>query len=420
MGVMRRLARLRGEDELRVALVGAGMVGSNMTYQINFTPGMKTALIVNRTVEHAAAAYVRAGFAPLDIVASDEPSVLSAAIRAGRPAVTRSIETMLQLEEIEIVFEATSSADFGAYVIRTCLEAGHDVVTMNAEADATIGYLLKTVADKNGVVYTLADGDQPGVLARLIEFVESSGFEIVSAVNCKGYMDVHATPESIMEWSIKQGTSPQMTTSFTDGTKMNIEQANLANAYNLHPEVRGMHGIRSTLATVTEDMVAALDSHHTVEYTLGGDFAGGVFVVGYSDSHHMVQPALRYLKMGEGPYYTFYRPYHLVHIEAPLSIAEVYLDHEPTVSPSGPFVSEVVAIAKKDLAPGDELDGIGGWTTYGEIDRIENTTGLLPIGLTEHATIVKPVAIDEPIPLDAVELNEDAPIVAARFEQDGL
>lgn len=420
MGVMRRLARLRGDDELRVGLVGAGMVGSNMTYQINFTPGMKTALIVNRSVENAAAAYVRAGFAPLDIVVSEDPTVLGAAIRAGRPAVTSSIDTMLQLEEIEIVFEATSSANFGAHVIRTCLEAGHDVVTMNAEADATVGYLLKTVADKNGVVYTLADGDQPGVLGRLIEFVESSGFEIVSAVNCKGYMDVHATPESIMEWSVKQGTSPQMTTSFTDGTKMNIEQANLANAYNLHPEVRGMHGIKSTLATVTEDMVAALDGHHTVEYTLGGDFAGGVFVVGYSDSHHMVQPALRYLKMGEGPYYTFYRPYHLVHIEAPLSIAEVYLDREPTVAPAGPFVTEVVAVAKKDLQPGDVLDGIGGWTSYGEIDRIENTQGLLPVGLTENVRVVKPVSQDEPIPLDAVELDEESPIVAARFEQDGL
>jgi predicted homoserine dehydrogenase-like protein len=420
MGVMRRLARLRGDDELRVALIGAGMVGSNMTYQINFTPGMRTALIVNRSTDNAVAAYVRAGFAVEDIVVSEEPLVISAALRAGKPAVTSSIETMLQVDEVEIVFEATSSAEFGTHAIRTSLEGGLDVVTMNAEADSTVGWLLKTVADKNGVVYTLADGDQPGVLGRLIEFVESSGFEIVSAVNCKGFMDVHATPESIMEWSIKQGTSQQMTTSFTDGTKMNIEQANLANAYNLHPEVRGMRGIRSTLATVTEDMVAALDGHHTVEYTIGGDFAGGVFVVGHSDSHEMVQPALRYLKMGEGPYYTFYRPYHLVHIEAPLSIAEVYLDKEPTVAPAGPFVTEVVAIAKRDLEPGEILDGIGGYTCYGEIDTIENTAGLLPVGLTENVRVVKPVALDEPIPLDAVELDDDNPIVKARSEQDGL
>jgi predicted homoserine dehydrogenase-like protein len=417
---MRRLARLRGDDELRVGLVGAGMVGHNMTYQINFTPGMRTALIVNRTAANAVDALRRAGVPIDDVVVSEDPAVLSAAIQAGQPAVTTSVEVMCQLDEIEIVMECTGSAEFGAYATRTALEAGLDVVTMNAEADATVGYLLKTVADANNVVYTLADGDQPGVLARLIEFVASSGFEIASAVNCKGFMDIHATPESIKEWSVRQGTSLPMTTSFTDGTKMNIEQANVANAFDLHPELRGMHGVTSSLATATEDMVAALDGHDTVDYTIGGDFAGGVFVLAYSDNHDLIQPALRFLKMGDGPYYTFYRPYHLVHIEAPVSIAEAYLDKEPTIAPAGPFVTDVVAMAKKDLEPGDLLDGIGGWTTYGEIDTVENASGFLIVGLTENARIVKPVAMDEPIPLDAVELDPSSPIVKARIEQDAL
>ena len=193
-----------------------------------------------------------------------------------------------------------------------------------------------------------------------------------------------------------------------------------ANAFNLHPEVRGMHGIKSTLATVTEDMVATLNGRRTVEYTLGGDFGGGVFVVGYSDNHDLIQPAMQFLKMGDGPYYTFYRPYHLVHIEAPCSIAEVHLDREPTIIPAGPFVTDVVAIAKKDLERGDVLDGIGGWTTYGEVDIAENAAGFLPVGLTEHAQIVKPVTMDEPIPLDAIELDEEIPIVKARLEQDAL
>lgn len=420
MGVMRRLARKRGDDELRVALVGAGFVGRNLTYQINFTPGMRTALIVNRTAANAIDAYRRAGFSVEDVVVSDDPKVLSSAIHAGKPAVTTSVEVMCGLDEIEIVMECTGSAEFGAYATRTALESGLDVVTMNAEADATVGYLLKTIADKNDVVYTLADGDQPGVLARLIEFVASSGFEIVSAVNCKGFMDTHATPQSIKEWSVRQGTSLPMTTSFTDGTKMNIEQANVANAFGLHPEVRGMHGIASTLATVTDDIVAALDGRQTVEYTIGGDFAGGVLVVGHADDPDLVQPALRFLKMGEGPFYTFYRPYHLVHIEAPVSIAEAYLDREPTIVPAGPFVTDVVAIAKKDLLPGDRLDGIGGWTTYGEVDTVENAAGFLPVGLTEHARIIKPVRMDEPIALDDVELDEDIPIVKDRFEQDAL
>jgi predicted homoserine dehydrogenase-like protein len=417
---MRRLARARADDELRVALVGAGFVGRNLTYQINITPGMKTALIVNRTAANAIDAYRRAGLPVDSIVVSDDPAVLSRALQAGQPAVTTSVEVMCAVDEVEIVMECSGSAEHGAYATRTALEAGLDVVTMNAEADATVGYLLKTIAETNNVVYTLADGDQPGVLARLIEFVGSSGFEIVSAVNCKTFMDKHATPESIKEWSVRQGTSLPMTTSFTDGTKMNIEQANVANAFDLHPEVRGMHGVKSTLGSATEDMVAALGTRRTVEYTLGGDFAGGVFVVGFSDNTDFVQPALRFLKMGDGPFYTFYRPYHLVHVEAPVSIAEVYLDREPTIAPAGPFVADVVAIAKKDLAPGDVLDGIGGRTSYGEIDTVENADGFLCVGLTEHARMVKPVAVDEPIPLDAVELDDEIPIVRDRFEQDAL
>ncbi|MEE8490961.1 MAG: NAD(P)-dependent oxidoreductase, partial [Acidimicrobiia bacterium] len=164
----------------------------------------------------------------------------------------------------------------------------------------------------------------------------------------------------------------------------------------------------------------ALNGHGSVDYTLGGDFAGGVFVIGYNESPDLVQPALKFLKMGDGPYYTFYRPYHLVHIEVPVSIAEVYLYREPTIVTAGPFVADTVALAKKDLEPGDVLDGFGGWTVYGEIDRIENTEGLLPIGLAEHARIVKPVAMDAPITLDDVELDEERPLVKMRREQDAL
>jgi predicted homoserine dehydrogenase-like protein len=416
---MRRLARLRGEDELRVGLIGAGFVGRNLAYQFRITPGMRCAVILNRTPANAVDAYRKAGWDLDDIIVSDDPAVLSEAVNSGRAAVTSSLEVFCGLDEVEIVMEATGSHDYGAVAIRTALEAGKDVVTMNAEADVTVGYLLKTIADRNDVVYTVADGDQPGVLARLIEFVEGAGFEIVTAVNCKGFLDIHATPESIKEWSVKQGISLPMTTSFTDGTKINIENAVVANAFGLLPEKRGMHGVRSHLDAVTEDMVAVLDGHGSVEYTLGGDFRGGVLVIGYHEDHNGVKEAMQYLKMGEGPYYTFYRPFHLVHVEVATSIAEVYLDREPTIVTAGPHVTDVVTLAKKDLEPGDVIDGIGGWTIYGEIDRIENMEGLLPIGIAEGARLVAPAKQDEPIPLTAVELA-DTPIVRMRAEQDRL
>lgn len=420
MGVLRRLERERlARGDAAVALIGAGFVGRGIAYQLGRTPGLRPAIIVNRTIAHAVDAYRTAGYDVEQVLVSEDQAELEEAILAGRPCVSTHYDVLADLP-VEVVMEATGSHEYGALAIRACLESGHDVVSMNAEADATVGYLLKRIADRHNAVYSIADGDQPGVLMRLVEFVEASGFETVAAINCKGFMDRHATPESIKEWSVKQGTSLPMTTSFTDGTKMNIEQAVVANAFGLLPEKRGMHGVLTELATVTQDMEAALTGHGSVEYTLGGDFRGGVFVMGYNDDADLVQGPLQFLKMGDGPYYTFYRPYHLVHIEVPVSIAEVHLYREPTIVTAGPFITDVVALAKRDLEPGDQLDGIGGWDTYGEIDKIEHINGFLPIGLIEGARIVKPVKMDEPIPLDAVEIDSDRPLVQMRAEQDAL
>lgn len=420
MGVLRRLERERlARGDAAVALIGAGFVGRGIAYQLGRTPGLRPAIIVNRTIAHAVDAYRTAGYDVEQVLVSEDQAELEEAILAGRPCVSTHYEVLADLP-VEVVMEATGSHEYGALAIRACLESGHDVVSMNAEADATVGYLLKRIADRHNAVYSIADGDQPGVLMRLVEFVEASGFETVAAINCKGFMDRHATPESIKEWAVKQNTSLPMTTAFTDGTKMNIENAVVANATGLLPEVRGMHGVRTELATAVEDIVAALGRHGVVDYTLGGDFKGGVLVIGYADDPEMVQPYLRYLKLGDGPYYMFYRPYHLVHLEAPVSIAEALLDREPTIAPDGPFRADVVTVAKTDLVPGDQLDGMGGWLSYGEVDTIDNAAGFLPIGISEGARMVKPVRMDEPIPLDAVELDEDAPIVKMHREQQAL
>lgn len=266
---------------------------------------------------------------------------------------------------------------------------------MNAEVDATIGYLLDEVARQRGVVYTIADGDQPGVMLRHLEFVEGLGFEIVAAVNCKRNLDVHQTPDDSRGYAARDNTSLLMTTAFGDGTKMNIENAVVANAAGLRPDCRGMNGVRTTLAEAARDIVSALSRWGVVEYTLGGDFAAGVGVVGYADDPEMVQPYMRYFKMGDGPHYFFFRPYHLVHLEVPVTIAEVVLDGIPLRGVDRPPVAEVVAVTKRALRPGDQLDGIGGYTCYGQIDTVEEAAGLLPIGLAERATVVRPVPLDD-------------------------
>ena len=181
-----------------------------------------------------------------------------------------------------------------------------------------------------------------------------------------------------------------------------------------------MHGGETDLAGALGECLAAFGRPDVVDYTLGGDFKGGVFVIGRGDDPVMVQPYLQYLKMGSGPHYLFYRPYHLCHCETPLSIAEAVLDHEPTIAPLGSPVVEVITIAKRDLKAGDTLDGIGGFTCYGEIDVAEQANGFLPIGLAEQAVLTHAIAKGEPIPLDAVELKADAVLTELRAEQEAI
>ncbi len=414
---MRRLARERGGNPVAIGLIGAGFVGRHLAHQFSLSPSLRTAIILNRTPANAIDAYRRAGVDTDTIVVSNDVKKLTNAINAGIPAISTSLESFIALENIEIVVEASGSAEHGAIAIRACLETGKDVVSMNAEADATVGWLLKTIAERNGVIYTLSDGDQPGVLMRLIEFTEAAGFETVAAINCKGFMDRHATPDTIKAWAAHQGTSQSMTTAFTDGTKINFENASVANATGLLPDRRGMHGIQTTMAKAVQDMVNTFDGRGIVDYTLGGDFGGGVIVLGYLDDPVSVAPVMQYLKMGNGPYYQFFRPYHLVHIETPVSVARVVMDRDETIAPSGRFVAEVVAIAKQDLKPENVLDGIGGRTLYGEIDKIENTEGLLPMGIADKAIMRRSVKTDHPIRLDDVVLDEESEIVKMWREQ---
>jgi predicted homoserine dehydrogenase-like protein len=210
-----------------------------------------------------------------------------------------------------------------------------------------------------------------------------------------------------------------MTTAFGDGTKMQIENAVVANLTGLVPDRRGMHGVSTTVERAAADISAAISRHGVVEYTRGGDFGGGVGVVGYGEGE-MVQPYMRYGKLGDGPYYFYFRPYHLLHFEVPMTLADVVLDRSPLGVPVGAPVAEVVAIAKRDLKAGDEIDGIGGFACYGHVDTAEDAADLLPIGLSEGARLIADVGQDEPVPLDAVELDEDALIVRLRRRQDEL
>lgn len=419
--MFRQLQRLQDRGTtIRVGIIGVGAMGRGLVHQIAHMPGMTPALIVARNLERAVAAYCAAGFEAKDIVVTDDPVRFAGAIWKGRPVVTTDIDLAAEVAPADVFIECTGAVEYGARAALACIRNRRHLVSLNAETNATVGCLLKQEADRAGVVYTDSDGDQPGVLMRLIDYCRACGFDVRVAVNCKGFLDVRATPESILPWALKQNLSARMTSNFTDGTKLNVEMNVVANATGMLPGRRGMVGVKTDLKSALADFGRAgvLAGAPSVAYTLGGDFGGGVFVIARTPDPRFVSPYLQYLKMGDGPDYIFYRPYHLCHVEAPLSAAEAVLYQEPTVAPLGHPAAHTVALAKRPLKAGEVLDGIGGFTCYGEVDAAENALGLLPIGLSEGVTLARDVAPGEPIPLDAVELDETRLIVKLWRQQE--
>ena len=417
--LQRREAR---KEPVRTGVIGAGFMGKGLVYQLSKMPGMHPALVCNRTVDKAVAAYVESGYRRQDILTSDDPSKLAAAVAEKRPCVSCVPEIAGHVATLDVVIEATGAVELGAREALSCIKNKKHFISLNAETDGTIGCLLKQKADQAGIVYTNADGDQPGVLMRLIEYCRGCGFEVRCAVNCKGFMNIRATPDSIMEWAIKQNTSPRMTAAFTDGTKMNIELNVVCNAADLVPAKRGMVGVKTDLKNAINDFhnSPALTDYGTVDYTLAGDFAGGVFVIARAEHPEMVKPYLRYLKMGDGPDYLFFRPYHLCHIETPLSAAEAVIYREPTIAPLGAPVAHTIAHAKRDLKAGETFDGIGGFNVYGQLDSAHKTHGQLPVGLAENVQLTRDIPMDEPIPLDAVDLDDASLLVKLWRDQQRM
>lgn len=412
MGMWQRLERQeQSNGSTPIAVVGAGYVGTGVVHAIAQSPGMNPSILANRNTDRAVAALTQMGIDKDSIVVSDSATVLTTAIRSGVPAVTPDASIIADLP-VDVVVEATGALNFGTETILAMLDAGKHVVSFNAECDSLLGWLFHERARANDVVYTIADGDQPGVLFRLQQEVERMGFEVTASLNCKRHLNVHQNPETGAGYAARDTTSSHMTTAFGDGTKMQVEQAVVANATGLIPDTRGMHGIESTVATAAVDIPAILSAPGRVDFTLGGDFGAGVGIVARHPNHDLHEKAMRFYKMGDGPDYFFFRPYHLVHLEIPTTIGELLLDNEPLVTIDQPHVAEVVAIAKKDLSAGEELDCIGGFSAYGQIDTADNAAGYLPVGLIEYATMTADVKLDEPIPLSAVALDETKTVVS--------
>jgi predicted homoserine dehydrogenase-like protein len=381
-------------------------------------PGMEVAAISNRTPETAFEAYRGAGF---DGVAfAETKSAVEIAVAAGRPVVAEDPRHVCTAEGLDVVLEVTGTVDFGARVVLDAIEHGKHVVTMNAELQGTLGPLLKARADRAGVVLTDSDGDQPGVLMNLIRFVEGIGLYAVLGGNLKGLHDPYRNPTTQESFAKARGLSANMATSFADGTKISFEMAIVANATGMRVATRGMYGPAARTVHEAADVfpLDELLEHPIVDYLVGAEPAPGVFVLGFEE--HPVQRAfLDLYKLGKGPLYTFYRPYHLCHFEVPSTIARAVLFGDPTIAPLDAPRVEVVAVAKRDLRPGEVLDGIGFYMTYGVAENAAEAAAekLLPMGLAEGCRLTRDVPRDHVLVYDDVEPPEGRLSDRLRAEQ---
>ncbi len=404
---------------IKVAIIGAGYMGRGMALQIiTAIRGMEVVAISNRTLSQASKAYEQAGVENIETV--ETVAQLESAISKGKCAITDDAMLLCEAEGIDAVVEATGEVEFGAHVALRAIEHKKHVILMNAELDAVVGPILKVYADKAGVIITNVDGDQPGVVMNLYRWVDTIGYKPVLAGNIKGLQDHYRTPETQKGFADAVNQKPKMITSFADGTKISMEMAVVANATGFGVGIRGMHGPECKHVTEAVDLfpLDQLMNGGIVDYILGAEPGPGVFVLAYNDNPIKQQYA-QYLKMGDGPLYTFYIPYHLPHLESPITVARAVLFHDAATAPIGGPVVDVITVAKQDLKAGEVLDGIGGFHTYGDTENhtVCREENLLPMSLSEGCRLVNDLPKDQALTYEDVVLPEGRLVDRLRDEQ---
>ncbi len=415
-------ARQEAGKPVRVGMIGAGFMGRGIANQIaNSVPGMELVAISNRNLDAAKRAYTEAGIEEVTTVTT--VADLENAIAQKKYAVTEDAMLLCRAEGIDALIEVTGAVEFGAHVVMEAIAHRKHVVMMNAELDGTIGAILKVYADEAGVILTACDGDQPGVQLNLYRFVKSIGLTPLLCGNIKGLQDPYRNPTTQEGFAKQWGQKPSMVTSFADGTKISFEQAIVANATGMKVAKRGMLGydFRGHVDEMTGmyDVEQLKELGGIVDYVVGTKPGPGVFVFGTHDDPKQ-QHYLNLYKLGEGPLYSFYTPYHLCHFEVPLSVARVVLFQDYILTPLGkPFV-DVVTTAKIDLKAGETLDGIGYYMTYGQCENsdIALQQKLLPMGLAEGCRLKRDISKDQVLTYDDVELPQGRLCDQLRAKQD--
>lgn len=416
-----------------VALIGAGTQAKAIARTIETaTPGMRVVAVCNRTRANGEALFEELGLEP---VWCPDAQSLERALASGQRVVTSDPVLLAQASGIDAIIEATGSMEYAARAALAAIEGGKHLIQVNAELDGTVGPILKKKADLANVVYTAGDGDQPGVMMNLVRFMKGIGVRPVLCGSIKGLYDPYRTPDTQISFAQKWGLQPAMAASFADGTKISFEQTVIANGTGMKVAQRGMlgpdfsGGNPDTPLVPLEDVAKAfsplLDAHlaaggpGVVDYVIGARPGPGVFVLGTMDDVKQ-RHFLNYYKMGPGPYYCFYTPFHLCHFEVPGSVARAVLFGDATLAPQAGPVVGVIALAKKDLIPGETIAELGGFEAYGMIENIETirAENLIPLGLAIGSTVRRHVPRDRPLTFADIDLPEGRTIDRLYTEQE--
>jgi predicted homoserine dehydrogenase-like protein len=422
------LARLEADGKpIRVGVSGAGWIGSGFVAQVAHIQGMRVNVLADPDVPAARKAFLAIGLAADDLVETDDPDRAEAALQKGKYVITPSYSLAAQLDSVDIVADVTPSPASGAETAYACIQHGKDIVLVNIEADVTVGRILHKKAREAGVLYTVSSGDEPGCLMELWDFVTTLGYEpVVIGKGKNNPLNPAANPDLVADSARQSNKDPYQVASYVDGTKTMFEMTCAANASGCQPMQRGMKGPQATLETVSEVFALEADGGlatrpGSVDFVQGDSMAGGVFITVRIEDQR-ISDDLQYLKVGKGKYFTFFRPYHLWFLEAPISVARAYLNRQTTLVPLDQPVADVFTVAKRDLSPGDVLDDFGGYTFYGLIDRAEAVIekNALPVGLAPGAVLKKSIPAGSFLTWGDVDLDESSRVVQLRREQDRL
>lgn len=415
-------ARAAEGKPIRVGMIGAGFMAKGVMNQIfNGVPGMRIAAVYNRHLEKAIAAYTYVDESLAPRIAETQ-SDLDQAIERGQPVVTENAFLIARSPHVDVLLETTGSVEFGANVVMEAFKHGKDVVLMNAELDATIGPILQEYAKKYGVIMSACDGDEPGVQINLYRWVCGLGLIPRVIGNIKGLQDPYRNPTTQKGFAEKWGQNPAMVTSFADGSKISFEQAIVANATGFVVKSRGMSrglDFRDDVMTIGKlyDIDEVRQLGGIIDYVVGTPLTKVYVLAEHTDPKQ--RHYLNLYKMGEGPLYSFFTPYHLVHFEVPNAIARVVLFRDSIAKPLGGPVVEVCAVAKRDLKAGEVLDEYGNYMTYGEaVNSPEmRRQRYLPEGLVEGCTLKRDIPKDGVLTYDDVELPKGRLADRLREEQ---